>query len=128
MSLRILIVDDNVTFLNAARVLLEREGPFVVDVASTTVDALSRSEQLRPDVVLVDITLAGESGFDLSRRLVERDHCGCPAVILISTHAREDFADLIAECPVTGFLAKSDLSADAVLRTLDAGSEGSDRS
>jgi CheY-like chemotaxis protein len=123
-----LIVDDNVAFLNAARVLLEREGPFVVDVASTTADALARSEQFRPDVVLVDIMLAGESGFDLSRRLVERDDCGCPDVILVSTHAQEDFADLIAECPVTGFLAKSELSADAVLRTLDAGSDGSERS
>jgi CheY-like chemotaxis protein len=119
VSLRVLIVDDSVPFLNVARVLLEREGLVVVGVASTTVDALARAEELGPDVVLVDIKLAQESGFELARRLVKQDDCGRRSVILISTHAQEDFADLIDECPACGFLPKSELSADAVLRTLD---------
>jgi CheY-like chemotaxis protein len=119
MSLSVLIVDDSELFLKVAGALLAREGLSVVGVASTTSDALARAEELRPDVVLVDIALAGESGFELTRRLVEQGQSGGPAVILISTHAQEDFADLIAECPATGFLAKSDLSADAVLRSLD---------
>jgi CheY-like chemotaxis protein len=118
VPLRLLIVDDNEPFLEVARALLEREGLSVVGVASTTVDALARAEELRPDVVLVDITLAEESGFELARRLVG-DDCGGPAVILISTHAQEDFADLIVECPACGFLPKSELSADAVQRRLD---------
>ncbi len=78
---------------------------------------------MRPDVVLVDITLDGESGFDLARRLAEPDRVGRPAVILISTHAQEDLADLIAECPAAGFLSKSELSADAIRRVLDAGKQ-----
>ena len=41
------------------------------------------------------------------------------AMILISTHAEADFADLIAESPATGFLPKSELSADAIRRILD---------
>jgi DNA-binding NarL/FixJ family response regulator len=119
VSLRVLIVDDSVPFLNVARVLLEREGLCVVGVASTSADALARAEELGPDVVLVDIKLAQESGFELARRLVKQDGCGGWSVILISTHAHEDFADLIDECPACGFLPKSELSADAVLRTLD---------
>jgi CheY-like chemotaxis protein len=119
MSPRVLIVDDSESFLNVARLLLEREGLSVVGVASTIADALARAEELRPDAVLVDITLAGESGFDLSRRLVDQDPAGGPGVILISTHAEEDFADLIAGCPAAAFLAKSELSADAVLSRLD---------
>ena len=43
--------------------------------------------------------LANESGFDLVRRLVALDRAGETAVILISTHSGEDFADLIAESP-----------------------------
>jgi DNA-binding NarL/FixJ family response regulator len=117
--LRVLIVDDSEPFLNVARVLLEREGLSVVGVASTAADAFARAEELRPDAVLIDITLAEESGFELARRLVARDHSGGPAVILISTHAREDFADLIAESPASGFLPKSELSADAIRRILD---------
>jgi CheY-like chemotaxis protein len=114
------MVDDNESFLEAARVLLERESLHVVGVATTTAEALPRAEQLQPDVVLVDITLAGESGFELARRLAERDCGEPPAVILISTHAQEDFADLIAESPATGFLAKSELCASAIRRILDA--------
>jgi DNA-binding NarL/FixJ family response regulator len=114
MPLRVVIVDDSDSFLDAARVLLEREGVSVVGVASTTAEALGRAEQQRPDVMLVDIKLAGESGFECARRLSQHDHMVKPAVILISTHSEEDLADLIAESPAAGFLPKSELSADAI--------------
>jgi hypothetical protein len=39
-------------------------------------------------------------------------------VILISTHAEEQFAELIAASPAVGFLAKADLSADAIMALL----------
>jgi CheY-like chemotaxis protein len=119
VPLRTLIVDDNASFLDVARVLLEREGVSVAGVASTIADALREAERLLPDVVLVDITLGAESGFELARRLVEQGHDGDRAVILISTHAEADFADLIAESPAIGFLPKSELSASAMRRLLD---------
>jgi CheY-like chemotaxis protein len=113
VDLRCLIVDDNPDFLDAARTLLEREGLTIVGVASTAADALRESEALRPDVVLVDVLLGEESGFELTRRLV-----GDPAheatVILISTHSAADFAELVALSPAAGFLSKSKLSADAI--------------
>ena len=56
---------------------------------------MQRSAELHPDVVLIDITLAGESGFELARQLSAPDK-GAAALILISTHAQADFADLIA--------------------------------
>ena len=118
MAFRVLIVDDNRLFLEAARGLLQREGLRVVGVAATSAEALRRAEELRPEVVLVDIRLGTESGFDLARRLADR-HRGGPAVILISTHSEADFADLIAESPAAGFLPKPELSADAIRRILD---------
>jgi DNA-binding NarL/FixJ family response regulator len=119
MPLRVVIVDDSDSFIDAARVLLERQGVSVVGVASTTAEALGRAEQLRPDVILVDIKLAGESGFECARRLDRHDDEVEPTVILISTHAEEDLADLIAESPAAGFVAKSELSAGAIQRILD---------
>jgi DNA-binding NarL/FixJ family response regulator len=119
MAFGVLIVDDHGSFLDAARVLLEREGVRVVGVASASAEALRHAEELRPEVVLVDINLAGESGFELARRLVERDRDGSPAVILISTHQEADFAELIAESPAAGFLPKSALSADAIRRIVN---------
>jgi DNA-binding NarL/FixJ family response regulator len=119
LALGVLIVDDNVSFLGAAQVLLEREGLSVVGVASNTADALRLAAELRPDVVLVDIMLGPESGFALARRLVDDGGGGEWAVILISTHAQADFAELIAESPAAGFLPKSELSTDAIRRILD---------
>jgi DNA-binding NarL/FixJ family response regulator len=120
MSTRVLIVDDNRSFLEAARVLLERQGVFVVGVASTTDEALSREAELRPEVVLVDIMLGSESGFELARRLGENDRDRTPKVVLISTHLESDFADLIAESNASGFVPKAELSAEAIRRVLDA--------
>jgi DNA-binding NarL/FixJ family response regulator len=85
-------------------------------------DGLRSAEELRPQVVLVDIFLGRESGLDLARRLIERDSIGGLAVILVSTHAHEDVADLIADSPAVGFLSKSELSADAIRRVLSDGS------
>jgi two-component system, NarL family, nitrate/nitrite response regulator NarL len=119
VSLRCLLVDDNAPFLEAAASLLEREGLMVVGAASDITDALRKAQELRPDVVLVDITLGPESGFDLARRLADRDPGGA-AIILISTHAEADFADLIEQAPVAGFLSKAELSANEIQRLAQA--------
>ena len=116
--LRCLIVDDSPRFLDAARGLLERQGITVVGVASNSADALQRAMELRPDVTLLDIDLGGESGLELARRL--HGQAGPAPVILISTHAEEDYAELIAASPAIGFLPKTALSGDAI-RDLLAG-------
>ena len=115
MPLRSLIVDDNDSFLEAARGLLEEEGLPVAGVASTPVDAFRQVQLLDPDIVLVDVFLGEESGLELARRLVDDGQ----TVILISTHPEEDLADLIAGSPAVGFLQKGELSADAVRRMVD---------
>jgi DNA-binding NarL/FixJ family response regulator len=107
-----LIIDDSVDFLDAASGLLECQGIAVVGVASTSAEALRRIEELRPDVILVDINLGLESGFDIAEQL-HRDSPTAP-VILISTHSEEDFADMIATSPAVGFLGKSTLSCAAI--------------
>jgi CheY-like chemotaxis protein len=122
--LRCLIVDDSPRFLDAARGLLERQGVTVVGVASNSTDALQRAEQLRPDVTLVDIDLGGESGLELARRLHDPDGRAPAPVILISTHAEQDYAELIAASPAVGFLAKTALSGDAIRGLLAGHGDG----
>jgi CheY-like chemotaxis protein len=114
LMLRCLIVDDSPRFVDAARGLLEREGITVVGVASNGAEAVQRVERLRPDVVLVDIDLGEESGFDVVRELHRDGRSAPPRVILISTHAEQDYAELIAASPAAGFLAKTALSAIAI--------------
>jgi CheY-like chemotaxis protein len=52
-----------------ARGLLERQGIAVVGVASSGAEAVRRFIELRPDVILVDINLGAESGFDVVDQL-----------------------------------------------------------
>ena len=120
----VFIVDDNRLFLEDARLLLEQDGLRVVGVAATSAEALRRVEELRPEVILVDIALGSESGFDLARRLAGHHQGGTPTVILVSTRSEADFADLIAESPASGFLPKSELSADAIRRVVDGRAPG----
>ena len=122
--LRCLIVDDSARFLDAARALLERQGITVVGVASTSAEALQRTQELRPDVTLLDIDLGGESGLELARRLDGQD--GPAPVILISTHAEQDYAELIAASPAIGFLPKTALSAAAIRELLAGRGDGDD--
>jgi DNA-binding NarL/FixJ family response regulator len=124
MTLRCLIVDDSTRFLEAARGHLEREGIIVVGVASSITQALLETERLRPDVTLVDIDLAGESGFELARRLQQAAGSSPARVILVSTHTEDDFADLIAASPAVGFLSKADLSAGAIRDLLGLEGDG----
>jgi CheY-like chemotaxis protein len=118
MATRALIVDDNADFLAAARVLLEREGVQVLAVASTVAGALGLIDQHEPDVVLVDIDLGDENGFDLAERLSAPQGRRTP-VILISTDAEADLEDLIKASTAIGFVPKSRLSADAISELLD---------
>jgi len=132
MAIRCLIVDDSARFLEAARLLLEHEGISVVGVASTSEEAVRRVDQLQPDVMLLDIDLGGESGFELARHLDQRAHrapskVGAPRIILVSTHAEEDFEELVAASPAVGFLDKAVLSARAIRELLSSTSGWSNR-
>lgn len=120
MALRCLIVDDNARFLKAARRTLGDRELEVVGAVTTGEAALREVDELRPDVLLVDISLDDESGFDVAERLVERHPWLRSRIVLISTRSEDEYADLIERSPVVGFLAKSQLSADAVRRMVSA--------
>jgi len=125
MPLRCLIVDDSPGFLDAARSLLERQGITVVGSASNSAEALQRATELRPDVILIDIDLGGESGFELARQLLREAGKSRSAVILISTHCEQDYAELIAASPALGFLPKAAVSAGAIQELLARHNENS---
>jgi CheY-like chemotaxis protein len=115
MAIRCLIVDDNPRFAQTAREVLQDDGIEVLAVASGGNEAVRLARELRPDLALVDIDLGSESGLDVACRL-RSDEPGAlaDAVILISTHAHEEFAELIAASAAVGFIAKAELSADAI--------------
>ena len=119
MEIRCLIVDDSPRFAQTAVELLADEGIDVVGVAAGGEEAVRLARELRPDLALVDIDLGDESGLDIASRLCTSGPGGLVrTVILISTHAEEQFSELIAASPAVGFLAKADLCADAIMTLL----------
>lgn len=56
----------------------------IVEVASTGEEALARAGELRPDVMLIDIDLNGESGFAVAQKVVDDGGVDAGSVILIS--------------------------------------------
>jgi DNA-binding NarL/FixJ family response regulator len=115
--MRCLLVDDNEAFIETARRVLDRDGVRVTGTASNIAEALLQASALQPDVVLADIILGDENGFDLARRLAETYARGL-AVIMISSDTEDDYADLVAESPAVGFLSKAELSAAGIRRLL----------
>lgn len=118
MALRCLIVDDSPAFLAAARGFLEQQGLSIVALASNGSQAVQLAQDLRPDVVLLDIGLDGESGFDVARLLESGKGTARLPVILISTLLEEDYGELISTSPAVGFLPKISLSAEAITGVL----------
>jgi DNA-binding NarL/FixJ family response regulator len=119
-----MIVDDNERFLAVARDRLTRDGLDVVGTATCQNDALQMAQELHPDIILVDINLGAESGFELARRLVAIFPDLASRVVLISTRDQDDLAELIAASPAAGFLPKNLLSARAVCDLVGVGDCG----
>ena len=118
MRERCLIVDDNERFLEVATSSLSREGFEIVGSARTRDEAIAAAHKLDPNVVLVDVNLGPESGFDVARALVATFPDLESGVVLISTRSELDYADLVRESPAIGFIAKSRLSAAAIRELL----------
>ena len=120
MSLRCLIVDDNSSFRDEMRALLQEQGIDVLGGAASAAEAFQQIAELRPNVVLIDIALGDESGLALAQALHVGMNHPLPHMILISTHEETDYADLIEASPAIGFLSKAELSATEILRILAA--------
>ena len=113
---RVLIVDDSADFRRLARLLLEQEGFDVLGEAADGPSADRALGTLAPDLVLLDVNLPGESGFEIAARISQAP--GGPAVLLTSTHDESDYADLARRSGAKGFVAKDDLSAATIARAL----------
>ena len=109
---RTLIVDDSAQFLASAARLLEHGGIAVVGTAGSRREAARLTRELQPDLVLVDVDLQGESGFDVAVDLMEL--APPPVVVLISTHTKAEIGEMVSRSPAAGFIPKSQLSAAAV--------------
>jgi CheY-like chemotaxis protein len=92
--------------------LLEGEGYDVVGEAEDGLSAMRLVDELRPDLVLLDIHLPDFDGFEVARRMTANG--SAPAIVLVSSRAREDVGPLAADSGALGFITKSELSGETL--------------
>ena len=112
VSRSVLIVDDHAGFRRIARKVLEAAGFDVVGEAADGESALAEAARLRPTLVLLDIQLPDLDGFEVAARLANR--VDPPAVVLTSSRAVSSYRQRLASSPVLGFIAKSELTGQAL--------------
>ena len=108
----VVIVDDHAGFRSSARALLEAEGFDVVGEAGDGASALTAVDLLRPRIVLLDIQLPDIDGFEIAERLAGAGDP--PTVVLVSTRGASAYRRRLARSPARGFIAKSELSGNAL--------------
>lgn len=80
---RVLVVDDSPAFAAALSRLLKAEG-FAVDVVHDSTAAFDAVARLEPDVILLDVEIPGDSGFEVCRRLKQNDITRLTPVVLLT--------------------------------------------
>ncbi len=115
---RVLLVDDQAPFRAAARLVIARTKEFeLVGEAESGAEALARTGELRPDLVLMDVHLGDRNGVDVTREITSAAEA--PYVLLLSTHALEDLPPDARRCGAGGYINKEQLSPRVLRRFWD---------
>jgi DNA-binding NarL/FixJ family response regulator len=112
MPTSVLIVDDHPGFRASARRMLEASGFAVVGEAADGAAAIAAVGELGPDLVLLDVQLPDFDGFEVATRL--RALGEKTEIVLTSSRDRCEFGSAVDESPARGFIAKADLSGQAL--------------
>ena len=118
MSLRILVVDDHSVVRRGVRSLLEsHEGWEVCGDATNGRSAVEQSRRLRPDVVVMDLSLRELNGLDATRQILK----DAPdiQVLVLTMHHSEELARDVLQAGARGYVMKSDADEN-LIRAVDS--------
>ncbi len=109
--IRVLVADDHTVVRQGIRHVLEQEPGFtVVAEAATGTEALAAAERHRPDVVVLDISMPGESGLTLAARL--RDLLPDTRVLILSMHDNTEYVLESVRSGADGYLLKDSAATE----------------
>jgi two-component system, NarL family, invasion response regulator UvrY len=118
--MKLLLVDDHVLVRQGVRRLLSAIPSVEIYEAATSYEALAVFRQQSPDVVVLDISLAGASGLELLKRfLIENPNA---KVLMLSMHAEAIYAARAVQAGARGYISKGASAEElvtAVLRVAD---------
>ena len=112
-ALRILIVDDHPVMRRGVRTILEARPQWTVcGEAATGREAVDQAKRLKPDVVVMDLTLPELSGLDATRQIL-RD-APTTEVLVLTMHDSEDVVQEVLQAGARGYVLKSDADRSLV--------------
>jgi DNA-binding NarL/FixJ family response regulator len=119
----VLIVDDHPMVREGLKVIIERNSRFeVVGEAGGAAEGFRMAEKLKPDLVIVDISLPDGSGIDLIRRMKTAAIPGA-GFLVVSMHSKIDYIKEAYKAGATGYLVKES-ATDALVKALETISKG----
>lgn len=122
MTIRLLLVDDHEVVRLGMKALLERHQEFtVVGEASSEEEAVKQALELEPDIVLMDIRLAGGSGIEACQQIKEQRPD--MKVLMLTSFAEDELLFAAIRAGATGYLLKQVNSSDLV-RAIEAAARG----
>lgn len=114
MTVRVLVVDDQAPFRRAARTVVGATAGFeLAGEAATGEEAVALAATLHPDLVLMDVRMAGIGGVEAARRIAAA-HPGTRTV-LVSTDREEDLPPEAGTCGAVAYVHKPEFGT-ATLR------------
>jgi len=119
---RVLIADDHPLIRSGLRALLGRESDFeVVGEAADGYQALELVEQLKPDVIMLDVSMPRLNGIDVAKKISETTPS--TRVIIVSIHSDEGYVLRALKAGAKGYLLKASPEADILnaVRAVAAG-------
>ena len=108
MAFRILIVDDDSSFLGLAAELLAERGFVVLGKAMDATQAVAATIRECPDGILLDINLPGPDGFAIAAALSQA--CPSARIVLTSSDVRHVSAEILRGCSADAFVPKEELA------------------
>ena len=110
-AIRILLVDDHAMFRAGIRALIEAENRMeVVGEASSGDEAVDRARELKPDIVIMDLSMPGSNGLEATRRISALDLR--TSVLVLTVHAEEEYLVPVVEAGASGYLTKTSADTD----------------
>ncbi len=111
--IKILLADDHTVLSDGLRILIESQAETrVVAVATDGRQAVQMAQEIRPDLVLMDVSMPGLNGIEAARQI----HAACPeaCLLMLSMHADMEYVHRAMEAGAQGYILKESAGTEVL--------------